>query len=333
MLPFLTFLGLWYGGLYIYLTLIFAFIFIPIVEGILPPNHENDLEDVAKSKATTGIFNFLLYLNLPIVLGLILLLALNVKDALFEPYVLIIQAITLGVTLSACAINVAHELGHRKSALAQLAAKTLLLTCGYQHFFIEHNRGHHKHVGTLQDPATARINENLYAFFFRSLFLGYLNAWKLERTRLQRANKSNISLKNEMIRFTISQILFYFLFGYLFGTLALIYLIGVGALAVFLLEDINYIEHYGLSRKTLNNGQLERMDVQHSWNSNHVMGRIMLYELTRHSDHHYNTTKPYQTLLNHERAPQLPFGYPSSLLLALLPPLWFRVMNKRLPEH
>nr|WP_321539671.1 fatty acid desaturase [Flavobacterium piscinae] len=100
-----------------------------------------------------------------------------------------------------------------------------------------------------------------------------------------------------------------------------------------MLETINYIEHYGLKRKKLPSGRYERVTEKHSWNSNHILGRIILYELTRHSDHHYKSTKEYQILECHEESPQLPYGYPTSMVLSFIPPLWFSIMNKRIPEE
>ena len=105
-----------------------------------------------------------------------------------------------------------------------------------------------------------------------------------------------------------------------------------GVVGLLLLETINYIEHYGLIRQLNDNGRYERVDVIHSWNSNHIIGRIVLYELTRHSDHHFKASKKYQILENKKESPQLPFGYPTSILLSLVPPLWFWIMNSRIPE-
>jgi alkane 1-monooxygenase len=232
--------------------------------------------------------------------------------------------------LGACGINVAHELGHRKSKFYQFCAKLLLLPNHYLHFFIEHNRGHHKNIATDKDPASAKLNESLYQFWVRSSIFSYLHAWKLEDKRL---NQKWFSLQNEMIQYTIVTVLYIsFLWVYLPNNLAIIIML-MGVVGFLLLETINYIEHYGLRRKIMPNGRYERVKPIHSWNSNHYLGRIMLYELTRHSDHHYLANKEYQILEHHENSPQLPLGYPTSMLLALLPPLWFKVINPRIPSQ
>jgi alkane 1-monooxygenase len=126
--------------------------------------------------------------------------------------------------------------------------------------------------------------------------------------------------------------------GYLLGV-ALIwnwntagFAIGIAVVGFLLLETINYIEHYGLRRARLANGRYEKVEAKHSWNANYELGRILLYELTRHSDHHYKANKKYQLLDHHDSSPQLPFGYPASMLIALLPPIWFKLINPRLPQ-
>ena len=119
---------------------------------------------------------------------------------------------------------------------------------------------------------------------------------------------------------------------FLFGFETMIFGISVGVLSFLFLETINYIEHYGLLRSKTETGRYERVQTIHSWNSNHLIGRIVLYELTRHSDHHYKASKKYQVLEHKRESPQLPFGYPTSILISLVPPLWFKLMNPRVPR-
>jgi alkane 1-monooxygenase len=200
----------------------------------------------------------------------------------------------------------------------------------YQHFFIEHNRGHHKNVSTDKDPATARKDENLYTFFLRSITGQYKSAWRLENNRLKSNDQAAMSWHNEMVRFTVYQLLYLAVVGIIFGIEMLPYSFAVALIGVLLLEAVNYIEHYGLKRVLLPTGKPERVLPKHSWNSDFEMGRIMLFELTRHSDHHYKASRKYQVLRHMEEAPQLPVGYPAGMLMATVPPLWFKVMNKRL---
>ena len=169
-------------------------------------------------------------------------------------------------------------------------------------------------------------------FYFRSVIGQYINAWKLESENLEKKGLKNLSWNNEMIRFSIYQLAYLIAISWYFGIGVLPYALGIGVVGFLLLETINYIEHYGLRRKKLESGRYERVMPRHSWNSDHEMGRIVLFELTRHSDHHYLASRKYQILRHMDESPQLPTGYPASMLMALVPPLWFVVMNPRLKK-
>ncbi len=209
-------------------------------------------------------------------------------------------------------------------------AKSLLLTSMYMHFFIEHNRGHHKNVSTPIDPASARMNEPIYLFWFRSIFGSYISAVHLEKLRLQRIARPSFSMHNEMIRFFIIQVLFVSIIGLVFGPVAILYFLGAAGVGILLLETVNYIEHYGLQRREIEPGLFEKVKPVHSWNSEHILGRVMLYELTRHSDHHYKANRKYQVLRYFDESPELPLGYPASMVVCMIPPLWFMLMNPRI---
>lgn len=240
--------------------------------------------------------------------------------------------LNVGVVLGTLGINVAHELGHRQHKFDIILSKILLIPSFYMHFYIEHNLGHHKHIATPKDPATALLNENVYFFWIKSVFKSYLNAWKLEAKRLSKNNFSFWSIHNQMIQFVIIQVIYLVAIYYFGGMKCLIFLFLSGLVGILLLESVNYIEHYGLLRKIMSNGKYEPVMPKHSWNSNHELGRIFLYELTRHSDHHYKSTIKYQALSHHDESPQLPFGYPGAILIALIPPIWFSIMNKKVQE-
>jgi len=194
------------------------------------------------------------------------------------------------------------------------------------------NLGHHKHVATFKDSATSRQDEPLYFFWFRSVVGCFVGSWKLEKKRLNRLEKSAWSISNKVIQYQIIQAGYLLTTGLLFGWAVIPYTIAIAVTGFLLLESVNYIEHYGLQRKQLASGRYEPVTPMHSWNSDHQVGRILLYELTRHADHHYKANRPYQILKHIERSPQLPLGYPGSMLLSLIPPLWFYVMNKKLAE-
>ena len=241
--------------------------------------------------------------------------------------------IGMGLLCGAFGINVAHELGHRTNKFEQFLAKSLLLSSLYMHFFIEHNKGHHKHVATPDDPSTAKFKQTVYAFWVQTFIGTYLSAWHIAIEDAKKKQGFLPVIINEMMLFQLIQLGFVLLIFLNFGITIAAYFILAAFIGAILLETVNYIEHYGLKRNLLPSGRYERVSEKHSWNSNHVMGRIMLYELTRHSDHHYKSQKKYQILEYHDTSPQMPFGYPTSMVLSLVPPLWFAVMNKRIPAE
>ncbi len=330
--PGLFLLGLFNGGMFVWTPVLFAFVCIPILEPLLKKDDARYSEEEKESRLQNVFFDLLLYLNVPMIFTFLFLLFFRIEAGLYEGAEIAGLITSMGILLGACGINVAHELGHRDSKWEQFLAKVLLMPSQYMHFFIEHNRGHHKAIATDEDAASARFKEPLYAFWIRSTVGQYKNAWALEAKRLKRKGKGVVSIENEMMIFTIVQIGFIGLLLFLFSPIIVgIYLV-IAAISILLLETINYVEHYGLRREKKANGHYETVKVWHSWNSNHTLGRIVLYELTRHSDHHFQSNKKYQILEHKDKAPQLPYGYPSSMLLALVPPLWFRVMNKRIEE-
>ena len=330
LVPLMALLGLYLGGWFSYLCLFFAFGIIPIFDELVPKTDNYKSRSEKEERLKNQFFDILLYINVPIVYGLLFYFIYWLNLGTHETYEYVGQILSIGTVLGANGINVAHELGHRMNIRERVMAQLLLLPSFYMHFIIEHNMGHHKYVSTPEDPSTARYNENIYFFWVRSTFQSYFSAWKLEAKKLRRDGIKFFSIKNKMIWFTIIQSLYISTIFYFVGLNNTLVIVLAGIFGFLLLETINYIEHYGLVRNKTKSGGYERVLPKHSWNSNHEIGRIMLYELTRHSDHHFLSAKKYQTLDNHEEAPQLPMGYPASMLMSLIPPLWFSVMNKRL---
>lgn len=328
-----VYIGFYQGGIGYYAGVLIAFVAIPILEFLFTGNTENrgDLEEISLAKLR--FFDVLLYLNIPLVYVLVYYSGSILLTETLATSETVGLVLSLGIILSTCGINVGHELGHRQTKHEQFFSKVLLLPNLYLHFFIEHNRGHHKNVATDKDPATSRFGENVYAFFWRSVSQSYLDAWRIENKRLQKSGQKIGSFHNQMIRFQIIQIIYLTVLVLLFSFQIMILLAFAGIVGFLLLELVNYIEHYGLQRKRLASGRYEPVQPKHSWNSNHDFGRILLYELTRHSDHHFKSTRKYQELRHFEEAPQLPYGYPMSMLIALVPPVWFRMMNHRLVEN
>ena len=328
-IPMSCWLALSVQGIFSYATVIYAFGIIPILELLFSSSESPNSEDQKSSRAINVFFDVLLYLNVPLVFATLyggFQILISTELALYERIGLVLS---VGIVLGTNGINVAHELGHRITQSEQFLAKLLLLPSLYMHFFVEHNLGHHKHVGTTEDPATARKNQSVYGFWLSSVTGQIVSATKIQRHLLQVNQAGFFSLKNELLWFALVQ-LGYLGASYLFyGAEGLLYALAFAMVSVLLLETINYIEHYGLVRE-LRGERYERVTPAHSWNSNHVIGRMVLYELTRHSDHHHRASKKYQVLESIEESPQLPFGYTTSMVIALLPPLWFSLMNRHL---
>lgn len=239
--------------------------------------------------------------------------------------------VSLGIMNGAGGITTAHELMHRAGRLHRGAAELLMTSVAYGHFCIEHVLGHHRHVATLRDPATARAGENIYEFLLRCIPASAASAWRLERERLARARARPFTLADRRLRLPL--LLAALLAGITatLGPWGLVAFAAQAFVAIVLLETINYVEHYGLLRATDGDQRPERVAPRHSWNSSHRVMGWFLFDLGRHSDHHAMASRPYRELRHHEDAPQLPAGYATMLLAALVPPLWFRIMNPRLP--
>lgn len=330
-IPIVSLLGIYFGGIWSFTGLVFTFGFLPTIEIFLPVNTSNYDEETVGDRTKNKLFDLLLYLNIPIVYGALIYCLTKITQNNLPIYELVGMTLSLGIILGANGINVAHELGHRTTSFEKIFGKILLIPSHYTHFFIEHNHGHHFHVSTPKDPSTAKYNQNLYAFWYQTITGTYMTAWNIQLRLNKSENRKIYDLKSDMFWFTIIQVLYLVALFALFGTIGLIIGFLAGIVGILLLETINYIEHYGLRRNLLPSGRFERVTEKHSWNSNHTIGRIMLYELTRHSDHHFKSQKKYQILEYHDVSPQMPFGYPTSMVMSFFPPLWFAVMNKRIP--
>ncbi len=325
--------GLVLGGKWVFIAPLYVFAFIPLMELLFSGTSRN-MEKVEEEMAKKDLkYDLIVWSIVPFQLAIMFYFLNRVHDTSLSGYETVGMVIAFGISCAVLGINVGHELGHRNTWYEQLMSKVLLSTSLYLHFFIEHNRGHHKNVSTDEDPASSRYGEILYTFWFRSVINGWFSAWHLESERLKRKGQSFWSVHNEMLMFQVYQI----------GMLAAIALIWDGRVMLLfttaavvgflMLETVNYIEHYGLRRKKIDGAYYEKVLPIHSWNSNHPVGRIMLFELTRHSDHHYMASRKYQVLRHFDRSPQMPTGYPGMMVLSLFPPLWFAVMHKAIAKY
>ncbi|MFM2361075.1 MAG: hypothetical protein RLY16_3068 [Bacteroidota bacterium] len=329
-LYFLAYLAFTQNNFWVWSPLIFAWVVLPLTELFIRPNASNMSkaeEEVAKKDF---VYDLLLYVFVVLQFFAVYLFLHSFKATPVSGLYLAGRITAMGMLCGVFGINIGHELGHRIIRFEQWLAKASLMTSLYMHFFIEHNKGHHKNVATPDDPSSARLNEPVYLFYFRTIGMAYLSAWHIASEDLKKKGKPLLHWQNEMIQAHILQLIFILLIYYFFGMQILVYYLLAAFMGILLLETVNYIEHYGLSRKSTAPGKYERAMPHHSWNSNHVLGRLLLFELSRHSDHHYLASRKYQILQHHDGAPQLPTGYPGSMLLAMVPPLWFWVMNRKI---
>lgn len=328
-LPALAYVSFDSTGWMTFLPVIYAFAFIPFMELFFRPDETNLSETEEEVRKDDWFYDLLVYMVVPVQALFFWLFLESMTQVGLETVDIIGRISGMGMLCGVMGINVAHELGHRKKKYEQFMSKILLLSSLYMHFFIEHNRGHHKNVSTPEDPSSARKGEMLYVFWLRSVVFSYLSAWKIEIEKLKKKHKSFVSTHNEMLVFQFVQLALLGVIWYFYGWLIMLYFIAAATIGFLLLETVNYIEHYGLLREKKGD-RYERVMPIHSWNSNHVIGRIVLFELSRHSDHHYIASRKYQILRHIDESPQMPTGYPGMMLLSTIPPLWFWVMNKKL---
>ncbi|MFN6373816.1 MAG: alkane 1-monooxygenase [Chitinophagia bacterium] len=333
LLPFslfvLAYLAFTQKGWLIASPVIYAFGFIPLVELLIPLSKENMSEAEEKIAKEDRLYDWWLYIIVPLQYAALACFLFSMQDQGLTAWEKAGRIASMGLLCAAFGINVGHELGHRRLLYERNLAKALLLTSLYMHFYIEHNKGHHKNVSTKEDPSSARKWEPIYLFYFRTVIFGYISAWKIAADDQKKKGKPVLHFSNQMIQFQLLQILFVLLVQYVFGTEIMLSFLAAASIGFLLLETVNYIEHYGLERKNTDEGY-ERAMPEHSWNSSHILGRLMLFELSRHSDHHYLASRKYQVLRHHDEAPQMPTGYPGMMILSLVPPLWFSVMHKRM---
>ncbi|HEX3780217.1 MAG TPA: alkane 1-monooxygenase [Pseudonocardiaceae bacterium] len=320
-------------GVFWWMGPIFVYVVIPILDRFFGDDPSNPPEEIVAWLDKDRYYRFVTYAFLPLQ-----------YIALFTGFWLMTRhgglavvdrlgiAVTLG-SLNGIAINTAHEMGHKKEHLERWFARIALAPSGYGHFFIEHNRGHHVRVATPEDPASSRMGESFWAFWPRTVAGSVRNSWRLEQRRLRRLGKRTCTLRNDVLNAWAMTVVLWAALIVLFGVGIVPYLLLQAVFAFSLLEAVNYLEHYGLLREELPSGRYERVGPRHSWNNNHIVTNLFLYQLQRHSDHHANPTRRYQALRHFDASPQLPSGYASMIVLAYFPPLWRRVMDKRVIAH
>lgn len=324
----------WIGPLLVYVLL-------PILDRFFGPDGQNPPDEVMEYLENDKYYRYCTYVYIPFQLlslvfasylwtaGDLSWLGVDGGLSLLSKIGL---ALSIGV-MGGVGINTAHELGHKKDELERWLSKITLAQTFYGHFYIEHNRGHHVRVATPEDPASARFAETFWSFLPRSVWGSLRSSWELEAKRLERLGKSPWTIRNDVLNAWLMSVVLWGVLAAVFGPAVLPFLVLQAVYGFSLLETVNYLEHYGLLRQKTASGRYERCTPEHSWNSDHIVTNIFLYHLQRHSDHHANPTRRYQTLRSMDGAPNLPSGYASMIGLAYLPPLWRKVMDHRVLEH
>lgn len=308
---------------------------VPLLDLLAGIDRANPPDDAIEALEQDRYYRWITYLFLPLQYAGFFTAFWFLTHAELSTWNKIGLAVTVGF-IGGLGINTAHELGHKKESHERWLSKVALAQSGYGHFYIEHNRGHHVRVATPEDPASSRVGESFYRFWPRTVFGSLRSAWRLEAMRYSRRGVKPLRLGNDVINSWLMTAGLWAIMVIWLGLPVIPYLILQALVAITLLEAVNYLEHYGMLRvKVISNGRerYERVDPRHSWNSNNLATNVLLYHLQRHSDHHAQPTRRYQALRDYEQSPVLPTGYAGMILLALIPPLWSRVMNPRVADH
>jgi len=253
-----------------------------------------------------------------------------------RPNVSLLDQVLLGVSMGAIngvGVNTAHELSHRPQKKDHYWSHASLMPLGYNHFRIEHPYGHHKRVATPEDPASSKMGESFYRFWPRTVIGGLKSAIQIEKRRLERKGLKFFNQENELFHGWAMSAGYHALMLKAYGKKIIPYTLTQAFYGVSLFEIVNYIEHYGLKRGQKADGSYERTLPEHSWNNNNIVTNLFLYQLQRHSDHHAFPSRPFQALRHFDEAPELPSGYATMLIPALIPPLWYKIMDQRVYQH
>jgi alkane 1-monooxygenase len=313
------------AGIFNWTTIILWYGFVTLLDWIIGPDASNPPAAIEEDR----YYRYLTYLIVAIHYLVFFVGVWYVGTHSLSWFSLLGVILSVGM-ISGLGINVGHELGHKDSRIERFLAKSLLALVGYGHFYIEHNKGHHRDVATPEDPASARYGESIYQFACREIPGALRRAWMTEAARLARHGKGAWNWRNELLQPLAFTVVLYAALIAVFGPIIIPFLIAQAAVGWWQLTSANYIEHYGLLRRKLPNGRYERCRPEHSWNSNHLISNLALLHLQRHSDHHAHPMRRYQSLRNFDGLPQLPAGYPAMYMIALVPALWRRVMDQRL---
>jgi len=314
--------GLCIGGLATWGNVVFSLGFLAVLESILPDNTRTD-----HSEFRDWMPRFWLWAHVALTLAMLLALFEYLDRHAWASFSGIGAVVSCGIACGSGAVVVGHELIHKANPIEKGAGRLLLLLCGNPYFSAHHILVHHTHVGTDSDCVTAKKGESVYRYIPRSIGGQFVQAWQVE-TAMQQKKGERVRLW----RSHLAQNCFILVLGALLlawvSIDGLMAWVGVSLIAALLLEYVNYIEHYGLQRQPG-----ERVGPSHSWNSNRTISRFLLFDLSRHADHHMHASKPYHCLDSGLDSPRLPGGYVQLLYLAFRPQKWFSTVDPLLPSN
>ena len=310
----------------LFFPLVFYYFFVPLLDFLIGEDTSNPPESSIEDLEADAYYRWITYATIPILWIAVIFNCIFLCTFSLNPFEWLATVMTTGSVLG-FGLNVSHELGHKLQTVPRKVALFNTALGAYGHFSIEHNRGHHRHVSTPEDPASSKMGENIYQFACREMPGAAIRAWRLEADRLQRLNKSVWHFENEILQaLCLSTGVYGCLIGF-YGWDMVLVLIPMVIWGAFQLSSANYVEHYGIQRLKTANGNYENCQPHHSWNSNHLVSNLVLFQLQRHSDHHTHPGRSYQSLRDFPELPRLPSGYFGMFFLAYLPPLWYRVMD------
>ncbi len=313
----------------LWLPVVFFYSVVPLLDYVLGEDRSNPPESAVPALDADVYYRWITYLLAP-VLWLSFIFSAWFATHMSLPLHGWAALVLICGSVGGFCINLGHELGHKNTRLERALAKIVLAPSGYGHFYVEHNRGHHRDVATPADPASSRMGESIYRFVLREMPGAARRAWVLERTRLQKAGLPVLSWHNDIVQPALLTLALWSGLVLWLGWTVLPFLLLASFWANFQLTSANYIEHYGLLRQQRANGSFEPCQPHHSWNSNHIFSNWIVFHLQRHSDHHAHPLRRYQSLRHFENLPTLPSGYFGMFLVAYVPPLWRYVMDERL---
>ena len=314
------------GTWVLFFPLVFFYALVPLLDFVIGEDTSNPPESSIAALEADPYYRWITYATIPVLWVSVIFNCIFLCNYSLNIMEWIATVIATGSVLG-FGLNVSHELGHKLQKTPRKIALFNTALGAYGHFSIEHNRGHHRHVSTPEDPASSKMGESIYRFACREIPGAALRAWRLEADRLHRQHKSVWHFENEILQALCITLLVHGTLVQLYGLEMLMVLVPVALWGAFQLTSANYVEHYGIQRLKTAQGSYESCQPHHSWNSNHLVSNLVLFQLQRHSDHHAYPGRSYQSLRDFPQLPRLPSGYFGMFFLAYLSPLWFRVMD------